>query len=75
MAYGKMGFVTDEKQNIVWDRINRRNISNIKSPVEEIRKVTKYLEEFTGGRIYGDGLLVINASGCALVWEMIFVRP
>lgn len=66
MAYGKMGFVTDENENIVWDRINRRTICNIKSPVEEARKITKYLESFTGSRIYDDGILMIDASGCTL---------
>lgn len=66
MAYGQMGYVTDSSQHIVWDRINRRNIRNIKSPVDEARKVTKYLESFEGSRAYEDGLILIDAGGCAL---------
>ena len=66
MAYGQMGFVTDGNQHIVWDRINRGSIRNIKSPVEEARKMTKYLESFDGSRMYEEGLILIDAGGCSL---------
>lgn len=66
MAYGQMGFVTDSNQHILWDRINRRNIRNIKFPVDEARKVTKYLDSFDGSRSYEDGLIMIDAGGCSL---------
>lgn len=66
MAYGQMGFVTDGNQHIVWDRINRGPIRNIKSPVEEARKMTKYLESFDGSRMYEEGLILIDAGGCSL---------
>lgn len=66
MAYGQMGFVTDGNQHIVWDRINRGLIRNIKSPVEEARKMTKYLESFDGSRMYEEGLILIDAGGCSL---------
>ena len=66
MAYGQMGFVTDQNQHVVWDRINRGPIRNIKSPVEEVRKMTKYLDSFDGSRMYEEGLILIDASGCSL---------
>lgn len=66
MAYGQMGFVTDGNQHIVWDRINRGPIRNIKSPVEEARKMTKYLESFDGSRMYEERLILIDAGGCSL---------
>ena len=66
MAYGQMGYVTDSSQHIVWDRINRQPIRNIKSPVDEARKVTKYLDSFDGSRVYEDGLILIDAGGCSL---------
>ena len=66
MAYGQMGYVTDSSQHIVWDRINRQPIRNIKSPVDEVRKVTKYLDSFDGSRVYEDGLILIDAGGCSL---------
>lgn len=66
MAYGQMGFVTDQNQHLVWDRINRGPIRNIKYPVEEARKMTKYLDTFDGSRMYEEGLILIDASGCSL---------
>ena len=66
MAYGQMGYVTDSSQHIVWDRINRRVSRSIKSPVEEARKMTKYLETFEGSKTYEDGLIMIDAGGCGL---------
>ena len=32
LAYDKMGFVTDERGHLVWDRINRQPIRNLKDP-------------------------------------------
>ena len=66
MAYGQMGYVTDSNQHIVWDRINRQPIRNIKAPVDEARKVTKYLDSFDGSRVYENGLILIDAGGCSL---------
>lgn len=73
MAYGQMGFVTDADQHIVWDRINRQNIRNIKSPVEEVRKVTKYLDSFIGSKMYEEGLILIDAGGCSLSQILYFI--
>lgn len=73
MAYGQMGFVTDGNQHIVWDRINRRNIRTIKSPVDEARKVTKYLDSFTGSNMYEDGLILIDADGCSLSQVLYYI--
>lgn len=73
MAYSQMGFVTDSNQHTVWDRINRRNIRNIKSPVDESRKVTKYLDSFVGSRMYEDGLILIDAGGCSLSQVLYYI--
>lgn len=64
MAYDQMGYVTDNSQHIVWDRINRRTARTIKSPMDQARMVTKYLDSFTGSRQYDDGLIIIDAGGC-----------
>ena len=73
MAYGQMGYVTDSSQHIVWDRINRQPIRNIKSPVDEARKVTKYLDSFNGSRVYEDGLILIDAGGCSLIQMLYYI--
>lgn len=66
MAYDAMGYVTDHHQHIVWDRINRSPIRTIKSPVEEARQMTKYLDSFEGSCVYEDGLIMMDAGGCSL---------
>ena len=73
MAYGQMGFVTDSNQHIVWDRMNRGPIRNIKSPVEEARKMTKYLDSFDGSRMYEEGLILIDAGGCSLSQVLYYI--
>lgn len=73
MAYGQMGYVTDNNQHIVWDRINRHPIRNIKSPVDEVRKMTKYLDTFEGSKIYEDGLIMIDAGGCSLSQMLYYI--
>lgn len=66
MAYDQMGYVTDNNQRIVWDRIDRRNARTIRSPVDEARKITKYLDAFSGSRVYEDGVILIDGGGCIL---------
>lgn len=73
LAYGQMGFVTDQDQHIVWDRINKRNARTIKSPMDESRKVTKYLDSFTGSGTYEDGLILIDAGGCSLSQVLYYI--
>ncbi len=34
--------------------------------MDEVRKVTKYLDSFDGSRVYEDGLILIDAGGCSL---------
>lgn len=73
MAYPQMGYVTDTNQHIVWDRINRQNIRNIKSPMEEAMKITKHLDSFTGSRMYEDGVILMDAAGCSLNQMLYFI--
>lgn len=73
MAYPQMGYVTDSNQHIVWDRINRQSIRNIKSPMEEAMKITKYLDSFTGSKMYEDGVILMDAAGCSLNQMLYFI--
>lgn len=66
MAYDQMGYVTDNNQYIVWDRIDRSNARTIRSPIDEARKVTKHLDSFSGSKEYEDGLILIDGGGCSL---------
>lgn len=66
MAYDQMGYVTDNNQHIVWDRIDRKNARTIRTPVDEARKITKYLDSFGGSKEYDDGVILIDGGGCTL---------
>lgn len=73
MAYGKMGFVTDNSQQVLWDRVNRQPARIIREPVEAARRMTKYLDTFSGSTAYEDGLRMIDAGGCSLSQVLYFI--
>lgn len=73
MAYDHMGLVTDENQHIVWDRINKRPIVNIKDPMTQAARLLRGVEEFTGSQTYEGGLLMVDARGCSLNQVLYFI--
>lgn len=73
MAYEHMGLVTDQNQNIVWDRINKRPIVNIKDPMTQANKLLRYLNEFTVSQEFEGGLLMIDARECGLSQVLYFI--
>lgn len=73
MAYDKMGLVTDENQHIVWDRVNRRPIVNIKDPMTKAARLLGGVEEFSGSQTCEDGLLMVDARGCSLNQVLYFI--
>ncbi len=73
MAYDHMGLVTDENQHIVWDRINKRPIVNIKDPMAQAARLLRGVEEFSGSKIDEEGLLLVDARGCSLNQVLYFI--
>lgn len=73
MAYDKMGFVVDDNQRIVWDRVNRSPSKTIKDPKSAAYNITRHLDEFTANEDYGDGKLVLDARGCILNQVLYFI--
>lgn len=73
MAYEHMGLVVDENQNIVWDRINKRPIVNIKDPMAKANKIISYLNEFSVSQEYEGGLLMVDARECSLSQVLYFI--
>ncbi|MCD7906692.1 MAG: hypothetical protein LUH04_03170 [Clostridium sp.] len=73
MAYEHMGVVTDENQNIVWDRINRKPIVNIKDPMSKANKMLRYLGDFTVSQEFEGGLLMVDARECTLSQMLYFI--
>ena len=73
LAYDKMGFVTDESGHLVWDRINRQPIRNLKDPSGAAGAVMSHLDGFTRSTLYEDGIMVIDAAGCTLNQVLYFI--
>ena len=73
LAYDKMGFVTDERGHLVWDRINRQPIQNLKDPSGAAGAVMSHLDGFTRSTLYEDGIMVIDATGCTLNQVLYFI--
>ena len=74
LAYDKNGdFVTDERGHLVWDRINRQPIRNLKDPSGAAGAVMSHLDGFTRSTLYEDGIMVIDATGCTLNQVLYFI--
>lgn len=73
LAYAKMGFVTDGSGHLVWDRINRQPIRNLKDPSGAAGAVMGHLDGFTRSTLYEDGVMVIDATGCILNQVLYFI--
>lgn len=73
MAYDHMGLVTDENQHIVWDRINKRPIVNIKDPMAQAARLLRGVEDFGSSQTYEGGLLMVDARGCSLNQMLYFI--
>lgn len=73
LAYEKMGVVTDQNQEILWNRVNRPAINNIKDPLKTGAAFLRGLEGFTGSSSYGDDVLMLDARGCSLSQILYFV--
>ena len=73
MAYDHMGLVTDDNQHIVWDRINKRPIVNIKDPMAQAARLLRGVEDFTASQTSEDGFLLVDARGCSLNQMLYFI--
>lgn len=73
MAYDQMGYVVDDKQRIVWNRVNRSPSRTIREHQSAAYNITKHLEEFTVSEDFGDGYLLMDARGCTLNQMLYFI--
>ena len=65
-AYQVMGIVTDQNQQILWDRVNRNTIRTIRSPQETSAFLVKNMIDLTQTKMTQDNILIIDARGCML---------
>lgn len=73
MAYDRMGIVAGPDQEILWSRINREPIRNIKEPVTAFEPLNRHLEGFSASKKYSDGVTVLDARGCSMMQVLYFV--
>lgn len=73
LAYDKMGVVTDKNQEIIWSRVNRPPVRNMKEPLKTGAAFLRNLEGFTDNSFYGDGVLMLDARGCTLSQVLYFI--
>lgn len=73
VAYDKMGFVTDQNRNILWNRVNRSGIRNVKNPLTAFAALQRHLDGFTESKAYNDGVVVLDARGCSMMQMLYFI--
>lgn len=73
LAYDRMGVVTDACHRILWSRVNRGTVRNIRDPLTAFAPVEKALEDEPPEAISEDGVAVIDARGCSLMQVLYFI--
>lgn len=73
LAYDRMGLVTDSNYEILWVRVDRPAIRNMKDPLTAGALLIRHLDEFTESRKYDDGIFLMDARGCSLSQVLYFV--
>ncbi|MDD3251477.1 MAG: hypothetical protein PHV18_02835 [Lachnospiraceae bacterium] len=73
LAYDKMGFVTDENRNVLWNRINRGTVRTIREPLGAFAPLQRHLDGFTASRRYSDSVMVLDARGCNMQQMLYFI--
>lgn len=74
LAYDQMGFVTDENRNILWNRVKRGNIRNIRDVQSAFAPLARHLDSFTESTVYEtEKLAVLDARGSSLMQMLYFI--
>ena len=72
LAYDKMGVVTNQNQEILWNRVNRPPVKNMKDPLKTGAAFVRNLPGFTEDKAM-DGVFMIDARGCTLNQILYFI--
>lgn len=72
-AYEVMGFVTDGNQKILWDRVDRDSIRNIRDPMAASGELLMNLEGLEKGKQIGEDLFILDARSCTLSQVLYFI--
>ncbi len=72
-AFDNMGFVTDEHQRILWDRVNRETIYTIQNPQEAALPLIRNLGSFQVRLETDEGYILLDARGCTLTQILYYI--
>lgn len=72
-SYEKMGLVTDENQQIVWNRVNREPIVTVRDPQKNAYDIIRSLGEFAESTETDGGVVLLDARGCSLNQVLYFI--
>ena len=73
LAYEKMGVVTDQNGQTLWNRVNRPTVRNLKEPLKAGASFLNRLEGFDGSNSFGEEVFLLDARGCTLNQVLYFV--
>lgn len=73
LAYDKMGFVTDGNRQMLWNRVNRGNIKNIREPLTAFAPLQRHLDSFVSSRSHNDGVTILDGRGCTMMQMLYFI--
>jgi len=73
LAYERMGIVTDQNHQLLWDRVNRDSTANIRDISTAMAPLERHIDEFTASRSFNDGVIQLDARGCSMMQMLYFV--
>ncbi|MCD8223154.1 MAG: hypothetical protein LUD07_13405 [Clostridiales bacterium] len=73
LAYERMGFVTDQNENVLWDRVDRPDAASVSNVDAAIALMEKHLEDFTESRSFSDGVVLLDARDCSMQQLLYFI--
>ena len=72
LAYDKMGIVTGQNQQILWNRVNRPPVKSMKDPLKKGAAFNRNLSGFADDGLM-DGVFMIDARGATLNQILYFI--
>ncbi|MGN0159447.1 MAG: hypothetical protein ACI39W_10010 [Brotaphodocola sp.] len=73
MAYDRMGIVTDASHHILWGRVNRGSVRNLRDPQTTLGILLTQLENGGPDQVTEDGMAVLDARGCSMTQMLYFI--
>ncbi len=73
LAYEDMGVVTDQEQNVLWNRVNRSDAHAIRDAGNVGYRLTSHLDELDESREFADGVIGLDGRGLLLNQVLYFI--